>query len=570
MTLRTGGLRRICGCVILCATSGADAQPTDCTVYAEASEDELMAFDLDEVHELPPLARLDRTRDYVVGDVRIVRQPIFNETHPEESGPFYRLANRLHIDTHEWAIAQAILAKPGERATVKTLEETERVLRAKPYLYDARVIPRKLCNDTLDIDVVTRDVWTLNPSLDFGRTGGESSFGIGLSDPNVLGTGRGAGVRYNNDEDRAGVSMYYEDPNLAGSRAELELLVENNDDGARYLVEVGQPFYSLDTRFASQLRMDLNRYEQGRYLLSDEIATFRHEARFASVFGGISRGLEHGRTLRWLAGYTYDDHEFGRVGGEVDPVPFPEDRRYAFPWVGFEVVEDDFETTHNVNQINRTEDIYLGMQYGMRIGFSDHRFGADDETRWTFSGNFRDGVHFGDRHLMIFGVEGRGYWNVDRGIEEDIFVRAYLSHRYTQSERFSLYSSLAAAYVRNLPADQQLMLGGEEGLRGYPNRYQEGDRRVLFTLEERYFSDLYLWRVLRVGAAVFLDIGRAWFPHTTRDEPFGTLVDVGIGLRLESTRTRSDRMLHIDLAFPLQDGPEIESRELSLTVKQTL
>jgi outer membrane protein assembly factor BamA len=502
--------------------------------------------------------------------VRIVRQPIFNESHPDEHGAFYRWANRLHVDTHEWAISQALLMRRGERATVETLEETERVLRAKSYLYSARVLPRRLCNDVLDVDVVTRDVWTLNPSLDFGRTGGESSFGIGLSDPNVLGTGRGAGVRYANDEDRSGVGVYYEDPNAFGTRTELDLLIENNDDGARHFAEVGQPFYSLDTRFAAGLRVDLNRFEQGLFALSDEVATFRHEARFASFFTGVSRGLEDGHTVRWLAGYTYDDHEFGRVGGEVDPVPFPQDRRYAYPWVGFEVVEDHFETTHNVNQIARTEDLFLGARYGMRVGFSDHRVGADDDTRWVFDANFRNGYRLGDRHLMIYGVEGRGLWNVDRGIEEDVFVRAYLSYRMTQSERFSLFSSLAGAYVRNLPPDEQLLLGGEEGLRGYPNRYQEGDRRLLFTIEERYFSDLYLWRVLRVGAAVFMDVGRAWFPHTTSDEPFGTLMDVGIGLRLESTRTRSDRMLHIDLAFPLQDGPEIESREISLTVKQTL
>jgi outer membrane protein assembly factor BamA len=555
---------------LLVGVLASTAYAQDCTELTTLSDAAIHDLDLDRVSEERPLAKLERSRPYVVGDVRIVRQEIFNEDHPEEDAAFHRWANRLHLNTREWVIKQAILMKAGESVTVETLEETERVLRRKSYLYDARVIPRRLCGDVLDLAIVTRDVWTLNPSLDFGSTGGESKYGLGLSDSNVLGTGRGAGVRYESDEDRTGVSVYYEDPNLAGTRTELDLLVENNDDGSRHFAKIERPFYSLDTRFSTGLRLDENRFEQGLFALSDEFATFRHHAHFASAFTGFSRGLENGQTVRWLAGYTYDENEFERIPGETDPVPFPQDRRYAYPWVGFEVVEDDFETSTNVNQINRTEDVYLGTQYSMHVGFSDHRVGGDDQTRWAIDGTFRNGIRFGDRHLMIFGIEGRGFWNVDEDEEEDVFVRAYVNHRMTQSPHFSLYSSLGAAYVRNLPEDEQLLIGGEEGLRGYPNRYQEGDRRMLFTLEERYFSDLYLWRVLRVGAAVFLDVGRAWFPHTTNDEPFGTLIDVGFGLRIESTRTRSDRLLHIDLAFPLQDGPEVGSHELSLTVKQTL
>src|SRR4030095_10441231 len=113
---------------------------------------------------------------------------------------------------------------------------------------------RRLGGAVLDLAMVTREVWSLNPSLDFGSTGGESKYGLGLSDSNVLGTGRGAGVRYESDEDRTGVSVYHEDPNLAGTRTELDLLVENNDDGSRHFAKIERPFYSLDTRFSTGLR----------------------------------------------------------------------------------------------------------------------------------------------------------------------------------------------------------------------------------------------------------------------------------------------------------------------------
>ncbi len=131
--------------------------------------------------------------------------------------------------------------------------------------------------------------------------------------------------------------------------------------------------------------------------------------------------------------------------------------------------------------------------------------------------------------------------------------------------------------VRNLPVHRQLTLGGDTGLRGYPSRYQIGDRRFLFTVEERYYTKLEPFGLFRVGWAVFADFGRAWYedsapawvPPRNRDH-FDTLADVGVGLRLESIRTRGDRVIHIDLAKPLVDGPSVSSFELTLTVKRSI
>jgi hypothetical protein len=78
-----------------------------------------------------------------------------------------------------------------------------------------------------------------------------------------------------------------------------------------------------------------------------------------------------------------------------------------------------------------------------------------------------------------------------------------------------------------------------------------------------------------VGYAGFLDVGHAWFhdhapdwvPHRDGDH-FGTLANIGVGLRLESVRTRRDRVLHIDIAKPLVDGPFVDTWEVTLSGKQ--
>ena len=126
-------------------------------------------------------------------------------------------------------------------------------------------------------------------------------------------------------------------------------------------------------------------------------------------------------------------------------------------------------------------------------------------------------------------------------------------------------SKLAAG---ELDGERQLLLGGDSGLRGYPLRYQEGDRRWLLTLEQRFYTPWYILRLVRVGAAVFFDAGEAWYagPRGAGTER-GLLRDLGFGLRLGSTRSSGSSMLHIDLAFPLAGDASIDSVQFLVTAE---
>ena len=112
--------------------------------------------------------------------------------------------------------------------------------------------------------------------------------------------------------------------------------------------------------------------------------------------------------------------------------------------------------------------------------------------------------------------------------------------------------------ARNLDPERQLLLGGDSGLRGYPRRYRDGDRRALLSLEQRFYTNLDLFKLVHVGAAVFFDAGRIWYEDAidaTTDS--GTLRNIGVGLRLGSSRSAQGSMIHFDIAYPL-DGDERE------------
>ena len=135
------------------------------------------------------------------------------------------------------------------------------------------------------------------------------------------------------------------------------------------------------------------------------------------------------------------------------------------------------------------------------------------------------------------------------------------------SEKLLFYTSLSGTAGQNLDIDNPLYLGGDTGLRGYPLRYQNGESKMLLTIEQRVFTDWYLWQLFHVGGAVFFDAGRVWGDSPVGVPNLGLLKDVGIGLRLGVTRTASAKVIHVDLAFPLDGEEDIDSVQLLLSAK---
>jgi hemolysin activation/secretion protein len=126
---------------------------------------------------------------------------------------------------------------------------------------------------------------------------------------------------------------------------------------------------------------------------------------------------------------------------------------------------------------------------------------------------------------------------------------------------------MSGALANDLDAERQLLLGGDNGLRGYPLRYQAGTSRALFTVEERYYTDWYPFHLFYVGAAGFFDMGRTWGTDITGAESAGWLRDIGIGLRLGSSRSSFGNVIHIDLAFPLDGDEDIDDVQLLVETK---
>ncbi len=537
-----------------------------CTVLNEHQLDWLRTVAIEsDLAKLKPASN-----PFTVRDVRIVRQDVF----PIERHWLARQANRFHPKTKDRVLLAALPFEVGDVIGQPVLKEAERILRAKPYFYDARVFVRQVCGAEADIDIVVRDVWTLTPKIDFNRAGGDNEFAFGLSDANFFGLGKEIDISYESQDERKGINFVLIDPNVFGSRWAARAILADNDDGHRYNLRVSKPFFALDSRFSTGIALNDDKRDNGLFLLHDKFWEIGVDSETLQTFVGFSKGRRGRWVDRLILGATYQRDEFTYPVGF--PGPGPTERKFVYPFVAWQRVEDRFVNRSNLDRVGRTEDVDLGIRSYLELGWSAESFGGIGDFlvgRVLLSGRW----YLADRHLLRVGLEFTGRYEIEDRVTDEAITKLAATYRWQHADQWSLVLRGNYTVVRNLPVHRQLTLGGDSGLRGYPSRYQIGDRQYLFTLEERYYTKLEPFGLFRVGWAVFVDFGRAWYQDSApawvpvRDgDHFDTLADLGVGLRLESIRTRGDRVIHIDVAKPLIDGPGVGSFELTLTVKQSL
>ena len=494
---------------------------------------------------------------YEIGDV-------FDLTNPEEDKRLYRLANRAHITTRRSTLENILLVEPNDQFESRLLEESARAIRAAGYISEASVTPVNYdeLNNTVDVQVTTRDAWSLTPELKLSRNGGVNEYGFGVAEENLLGLGKSLTASYSSDVDRDETFFEYFDPNVRSTRTRLNVILADTSDGQRTQFNVGRPFYALDSRWAIESAFNSTDRIDPIYGLGEVIDEFNHEIRAFSLGGGWSKGLRELRALRWLVGINLEEDRFYPSAEFPNTVLLPEDRKLAFPWFGLQIAEDDFRKMTELNDIGRTEDVPLGLALTVKVGYSSDNFGSDRNAvilRSDFHKGWEPG---GAGRLLLFDATAAAR-------KEELRTRNVLitsSFRYFQRNlKDQLFSASISATVGNrIDAEDQILLGGATGLRGYPIRYQSGEGSAVLTLEQRFFTDWYPLRLLRVGYAVFFDIGRVWGTDARNTIRHGTLYDIGVGLRLSSPRSSTRSVVHIDLAFPVNGPGDVDSVQLSV------
>lgn len=496
------------------------------------------------------------------GKIRVSAQDVFDLTDPKEDKLLFRWANALHVQTRPGVIERALLFRSGDPVSVRIVEETERLLRANRYLYDVRIHPEAVHDGVVDVEVVTRDTWSLDVGASVGRQGGASSSGLQVRDYNLLGTGVSVSLGRSKTVDRSGTEFQIANPRAFGSWVSLAYSHAANSDGRRDAASVVRPFYALDARWAAGASGVRDDRIDALYQGGSVVGQYRHRSRQAEVFGGWSAGLVDGWVRRTSLGLSLQDDAYASEPGLAAPPQLPRERQLRGPFVRVEWVEDRYQRELNRNLIGRPEFFALGLASTVQLGRAVRGLGSS-EGAWLYAASVSGGVEPWPDHTLVAAAKASGEVTAGQAQHQrfGVQVQYYLPH----SARWLTYAAVSADALRRAEPIDALLLGGDNGLRGYPLRYQSGTRRALLTLEQRFYTGLYVWQLFRVGAAAFVDVGRAWGGPGANAAAPGWLGDVGVGLRIVSARSAFSNVLHLDIAMPLHASGDV--RKLQFLVK---
>ena len=419
------------------------------------------------------------------------------------------VGNALHVQTKEWLITNQLLFARGEILVPFDLEESERIIRQSPYVYDVRIVPRKIENnvDSVDIMVYVQDIWSIygdvvySPANDAGR--------IRVNDINFLGFGNEltgglkVGQEFQHGWDWEGG---YSVNNIGRTFISTKAFYSSVPDRQLYGIMIGRDFLSQvitwgggisqlwqNTRYPD-LRDTLGLVETARYNQQDywlgyafDVQPFdpatAYQNRF-NVAGRVARTVYSEKPDRDTLNLFQDNTFYlGRVGFSYRT--YYQDR-YVF---GLGRTEDVpliamVELLFGLEQGARASRPYFGVKTGYSFhndhlgylygGFQTGAFRSHE--KWLNRTSILEGLYFSHLHAI-----GKFKW------------RQYIGSRYSYS------------FDPSWPQDV-LNINGQGGLRGFSESSLTGNKKLVFNYEADIFVPLKLLG-FQLAVIIFADWG---------------------------------------------------------------
>ncbi|MFW5970029.1 MAG: hypothetical protein ACOCP9_05270 [Halofilum sp. (in: g-proteobacteria)] len=488
--------------------------------------------------------------DYRFGKLRIEVRNVYVGA---DLAWYQQLANTLHAETDPDAVRDLLTIRPGERVTAARVYEAERVLRRQPFFTDARILPTGCEGDRVAADVRVRDAWTLQLDVGFGSAGGESESSAGFQDENFLGTGKGVLLDWSDDSERTTLEFGYEDPSLFGTQWTLGLSHSELSDGRSDAVALGYPFRRSGQPWGFRAEVDDGRTELDFEADSRTAYEVEVESQEADIELRRLTSLDPDGGWRAGLGWQRDYADYGplqeRESGLRSP-PRLTDRRLQGPYLSLERFSTRFRSFRNLRAIGKNEDYALGFRG--RVAGGRYVDGASSDNPWFFDIDIDHGLPVGAQDLLLTRLDLSGRYRDDGG-EEAWYRSAGADYYHRTSSHNTIVLHGEYDWRDDADPEDELYLGGFDGMLAYPDRFRVGDRRWLLHLENRYVSDTVLFDTIQVGYTGWLEAGNSRGLDGRWGEP---LADAGVGLRLGSLRSSFGSVTYLTLGFPLVDTGE--------------
>lgn len=495
------------------------------------------------------------------------------------------MLNALHVRTKEYVIRRELLVREGDRYVQVLVDETARNMRTRMPLQVSLVVIVPLETNepgTVDLLVITKDIWSLRLSFNIAVTpGGVEDLVFVPQETNFLGRHHTVSTRFQMQPETITLGGGYTVPRFGtswiGASGSASIYVNRQSgkpEGSNLGVTVAQPLYSTRAEWAWSADAGYTvgvtrRYSNARVFLFDSRLTperdripFEYRSRSLSASAGVTRSfgwaVKNNFSLTFNASASdYETFDLSRFSKEAADdfrqraLPTGESRVYpAFTWrtytpnymrtldINTLALQEDFRLGHDVSAsiypvlkaLGSSRDL-VGVTakaaYALPVG--DGLVGASMTTFAEESGgtvtDASVGGAFGAATPRIFGI-GR------------IVMNASISNRFRNYLNY-----------RNF-------IGGADRLRGYPTAFFFGKDTLLYNIEYRSRS----FEILKaqLGGVAFFDAGDA----AQGFDMLRAKQSIGFGVRALFPQVNRN-VFRLDIAFPLKRGPFPETGSAS-------
>ncbi len=501
----------------------------------------------------------------VIATVRVERANVFDPTAPGENSWPFRIADWVHVTSHDEVIRRELLLGPGDRWDSLKALESERNLRDLNLFRraDVKAVPRP--DGKVDVVARTQDTWTLNIESGVGTEGGQRQVSYGVSDDNLLGYGKSVSARHNENGDIVSNQFAYGDHRFLGTRYSFDPFFTRTGYGTSIGGDVIKPFFALDTPLASGVKYSHTVDESIIYQQSQEFSKFLIKNDAAQMGYGGRLPWDRGAVQRVEAGWYVQKDQFYPIPATL-PFTLPNGRTMSGPVAGYSLVQPRYVKETYINKMERVEDFNMGNEFQFLGGFMGEELGSDRD-RLIYNVLDQQGIYFAPGRFALMQVGAKGRVLASEPDNALLFANINFFYANDWQVPMTLVSHLEVNKGRNLDGENQVILGGNNGLRGYESYSFTGDESVLLNLEDRVFMPGEYFHLVRFGGAFFWDSGCV--SSATSPMTFGNFKsDLGFGLRLAPTRGQSGNVVRLDLARSLQTGPGPDRWVVSLTANQ--
>ena len=475
-----------------------------------------------------------------------------------------RAVSGLHVTTEPEVVRRFLALREGEPCTELRRAESERILRAQPFLAAATVRPVSDGEGKVRVLVQTQDEVTIVAGV---RAGAQS--------PNVrmlrAGEGNIAGKAvYASTEWQKGtygrdvVAARFMDYQLFGRPYLLELEGRREQIGGTWRAALTHPYFTDLQRIAWRASGGAGEeYFRLRRPGGEDDLALLTERSYADV-GALVRVGVPGRLSLFGAGVTAEQARVDPVpmllndsGSFVAPDSLRPGRSYARTRSArvnaiWGVRNISFLAVEGFDALNGIQDVREGFQAGLMFGRSLAVLGSDDDDMFVALDLYAGGGSPKSFVTVQAQAEGRQDYDTDRW--DSILGSGRVAWYFHAAPRQLLLTSVEWAGGWRSRTPFQLLLGDDEGgVRGFGRSDVTGARRMVTRVESRWFLGQFR-ESAEYGLAVFSDAGRTW----AGEVPFGVdspmKVGLGVGV-LAALPPGSQRLWRVDVAYPLTSDP---------------